>query len=124
MLAMDPSRIHRDERGFFWLFGGYPKPNERRGDVTIVHIRGELEHHKGWGESYEGILEKLREATSGQDAVDAHERQHRWDDGYEPLAATPPKRVLACIDSPGGVVAGLNECHASIVEIIKANPDI
>lgn len=127
MLAMDPSRIHRGPAGFFWMMGSGLKPNERRGDVTIVHIRGELEHHQDrWGcsESYEGILERLQLAASGQDYAEAHEREHRYDEGYEPIAPMPPKRIVTMIDSPGGVVSGLNECHASIIKIVAANPEI
>lgn len=125
MLAMASTRLHQDRRGFFWMFGGSTLPNERKGDVTIVHIRGELEHHKiGWGESYEGILEKFRAAYTGQDAVDAHERAHRWDDDFAPLECAPPAAIVVCIDSPGGVVSGLNECVAELQRMRAEHPKI
>lgn len=126
MLAMDPSRIHRGPAGFFWLYGDGPKPNERRGEVAIVHVRGELEHHKDrWGcaESYEGIVEKFGAALSGEDATKAYElaaRQANYGDlpaDFQPLAKTPPKKLVLCIDSPGGVVAGLNETHATLLRM-------
>jgi ClpP class serine protease len=126
MLAMDPSRIHRGPHGFFWLFGEGPKPNERRGDVAIVHVRGELEHHKRdyeCAESYEGLVEKFAAALTGADAVRAHEaaaRQANYGglpDDYQPLDAIPPRKVLLCIDSPGGVVAGLNETQATLLRM-------
>jgi ClpP class serine protease len=126
MLAMDPAKIRRGPHGFFWLFGGGVKRSERvKDDVTVVHIRDELEHHdSGWGDSYEGILSRLKKAITGQDIADQHEREHRWDDDYKPIAATPPKTIIVCIDSPGGVVAGLNETVRSIRQMIKANPGV
>lgn len=120
MLAMDPSVIRSGPEGFFWLFGGGPAASEQRGDVAIVHVRDALEHHAdSWGDSYEGILQRVRDAMAGKIAVLQHERaqrQHRWEheheEGFEPLpdvVASPPAAVLLCIDSPGGVVSGLNE---------------
>ncbi len=117
MLAMDHRCLHTDtERGaMFWLMSDPPRPNERRGSVAIVHIRGELDHHLSWGgDSYEGILKRYQDAITGQDAADQYERQHRWDDDYQPCAVEPPSHVAFCIDSPGGVVAGLDECIKAI----------
>jgi ClpP class serine protease len=125
LLAMDPKKIHSGPQGFFWLFGGGDTPNERKGDITIVHIRGELEHHdEGYGTSYEGILKKLRSAITGQDASEEHERQHKYDEDYQPLDATPPKSIVIAIDSPGGVVSGLNETVKAIQKLRKENPQV
>ena len=112
--------------GFFWMFSDPPKANERVGDVAIVHVRGELEHHESpWGgESYEGIVAKVEAAVSGQDCVLAHEREHKWDDDYEPMAAAPPKTIITCIDSPGGVVAGLNACVDKLRSLRASHPEI
>ncbi len=136
MLAIDPSVLRRSDVGaFFWMFSDPPKPNERVGDTTVVYIRGELEHHAtAWGgESYEGLITKLKAAASGEDCRASYDRElqrRRWSEEnfdettVEPFEATPPKTIIACIDSPGGVVAGLNECVRSIQKIIKANPAI
>lgn len=120
MLAFHVPALHSGPQGFFWLFGGGTKANSRRDDVAIVHIRDGLEHHAGgWSDSYEAILERYQDALSGQDAVRAHERAHRWDDDYEPIEATPPSAVVFCIDSPGGAVSGLFEAVKSIKAIRK-----
>lgn len=90
-LAIDSTAIRRDEAGFFLMLGDAPAPeNETRGEVTIVKIRGALVQFKGeGGDSYEAILERAAEA----------------------FAADPkPTNVALDISSPGGVVAGLNEC--------------
>ena len=97
MLAIDASAIYKGVDGFFWLFGPSVTPSEMRGDVAIVHVRGALEHHEGGnGDSYEGILSRVREET-----------------------AKKPAAVILCIDSPGGVVAGLNETVAALKKLRK-----
>lgn len=119
-LALDPRCLHQDvERGaFFWLWGDPPKDNERCGSVVTVHVRGELDHHESYfGESYESILCRLQDAVAGNDVVEAYAREHRWDEDYQPAAAVPPSHIVMCIDSPGGVVAGLNECVRAIRKI-------
>lgn len=105
-LAMAGNRLHQDRKGFFWLMGGGPLDNERQGDVAIVHVRGELEHHAGYCESYEGIVAKMRAAYAGED-----------NEG-------PPARIVLCIDSPGGVVSGLNECVAELQRLRKEHAGI
>jgi capsid assembly protease len=95
MLAIDTSAIHRGADGFFWLTGPETPPNARHAlydDVAIVHVRGSLEHHLTPGaDSYEGLLTKLEAAMSES-----------------------PAGVILCIDSRGGVVAGLNETVSAI----------
>jgi ClpP class serine protease len=89
-LAIDPSVVRHDEAGFFILLGPPSPENETHGSVCIVHVRGALVHFKeGGGDSYESILERVKAG----------------------LEADPkPSAVLFRIESPGGVVAGLNEC--------------
>lgn len=127
-VAILPSLMHQDRRGFFWLFGGGSLPNERRGpagEVAVVHVRGELEHHAtSWGESYEGIRARMADAFSGQDAADAHEQAHRWDDDFQPMSASPPKAIVMVIDSPGGVVSGLNETVKALQKLRDEHPKI
>ena len=120
LLAIDERCLHIERDSMFWFFGESSLPNERQGSVAIVHIRGELDHHKSWcGESYEAIVERYKAATTGQDAVDRHAQEHRWDDSYKPIEATVPSCVVLCIDSPGGVVSGLNETVRAIQSIRK-----
>ena len=128
---MDPSRLPRGPQGFFWLFGPGVTPNERREDVAIVHVRGPLEHHDdSWGsDSYESILSRVGDAMSGADAARAYtaqQHEHGWrhqhEDDYEPLPdreRTPPAAVLLCLDSPGGVVSGLNETVKALRKIAR-----
>ena len=103
MLAIDPGAVHRGADGFFWMMGPQTPPNARHAlypDVAIVHVRGVLEHHITEGaDSYEGIVTKLAAAKGGTDSEEPKE---------------PPAAVLACIDSRGGVVAGLFQCVADI----------
>ena len=111
MLAMDPGHIRAGAEGMFWLFGGGATPNERHGQVAVVHVRDALDHHaSSYDDNYESILKRVEAAMSGADAVEAHDREHRHDEDYQPLEASPPSAVVLCIDSPGGVVSGLNEC--------------
>jgi ClpP class serine protease len=134
MLALSPGALHTDGStgAVFWMLGSGIKPNERRGDTALVYIRGELEHHADtWGsaESYEGIVQKVTAAATGQDVLDAHRvaylRDHYGDAAdYVAPRGEPPKRVVACIDSPGGVVSGLNECVAAIQRLVAAHPEV
>jgi ClpP class serine protease len=87
-LAISADAIRRDADGFFVMSGGSPPPNDARGTVAIVNVRGALQHWAcEWGDSYEGLVARVAEAL-----------------------ASYPSSVLLRIDSPGGVVAGLNEC--------------
>lgn len=102
-VAVGPGTVRRDADGFYWLVGE-PTPQSMRhplyGDVAVVHVRGSLEHHLTAGaDSYEGILDKLEKAKAGLD-------------GDEPKE--PPSAVIQCIDSRGGVVAGLNQSVATM----------
>ena len=122
MLAMKETSLHQGTQSFFWMMGNGSKPNERIGDVAIVHVRGELEHHAdAWGgcESYEGILDRMSAAITGECAPEAS-------DGAEVVETEndPPSTVIMCIDSPGGVVSGLNETVKAIQKLRAANPDV
>lgn len=130
MLAIKESALNYDaeRKAFFWLMGPGSKPNERRGDVAIVHIRGELDHHEGYGENYEGITKRFTCALTGQDVCDQHKadwmrKNHIYegmdDSEYESIDAIPPSAVVVCIDSPGGVVSGLNECVKTLINLKK-----
>ena len=117
-LAIDSRYMQRGPQAFFWLFGPSVKQNERVGNVAIVHVRGPLEHHDdSWGENYEGLLRRFQDALSGEDSrktiIEKHRIAKMWGDDPPdediPESATPPAAVVLCIDSPGGVVSGLNE---------------
>lgn len=77
--------LHATPEAFWFSFGPGVKENSIDGGLAEVYIRGPLEHHdEGYGESYDCLTERVREAH----ASDAQE-------------------VALRIDSPGGVVAGL-----------------
>jgi ClpP class serine protease len=104
LLAMSQNALHQGPGAFFWLQCGGAIPSERRGDVAIVHVRDALEHHESPdSDSYESILKRVRLAMSGEDA-----EPHDEDESLA-FEAKPPSVVILCIDSPGGVVSGLNE---------------
>ena len=87
-LAIDPSAIRRDQDGLFIVLGDAPPPNTAHGSVVIVHVRGALTQFDGdGGDSYQSIVERVAEAIKEK-----------------------PSAVILSISSPGGLVAGLNEC--------------
>ena len=89
-MAISADAIRRDADGFFVVTGGPPPGNEQRGTVAIVNVRGALQHWSSpFGDSYEAIEARVGAALS---------------------ADPPPSSVLLRLDSPGGVVSGLNEC--------------
>jgi signal peptide peptidase SppA len=98
-LAIDPTAIRHDAEGFFILLGSAPRENKQVGTVCIVHVRGALMHYKGeGGDSYEAILERV---------------------GLAVAADPKPTAVVFRIESPGGVVAGLNECVTKLQRMSK-----
>jgi len=69
------------------LHGDVSPPNETIGDVAVVHVRGPLEHHAcGHSDSYEALRARFGEAL-----------------------ASGASAIVLRIDSPGGLVSGLNE---------------
>lgn len=119
LLAVDPSIVEQEgPRAFFWLFGPPVFHNERVGSndqIAVVRINGPLDHHSDcWSDNYDDILCRVSDAMTGQDVVDAHAAEHRYERGYKPLQAKPPTHVVLCLDSPGGVVAGLHQAVAKI----------
>jgi ClpP class serine protease len=89
-LAVSASAIRRDSDGFFLVLSGESPPNEQRGTVAIVNVRGALQQFASpFGDSYEAICGRVAEAMSADPA---------------------PSVVMLRIASPGGLVAGLNEC--------------
>ena len=108
VLAIDPAAIRRDADGLFWIIGDGTPGNSRHHlypDVAIIHVRGSLEHHITPGtDSYEGILDKIDDAMGGKDSDEPRD---------------PPSAVIMCIDSRGGVVAGLNSTIAAIRQLRK-----
>jgi ClpP class serine protease len=93
-MAIGAGSIRRDADGFFVLLGGPPPENELRGTVAIVNVRGALQHWSSpFGDSYEGITARVGSA----------------------IATDPkPTTIALRIDSPGGLVSGLNECARRI----------
>lgn len=97
-LALDPKCIHQGPEGSFWVTGASIQENTYDGDVGIVYIRGPLEHHDDESsDNYDSILERVEAAFLCEQA----------------------RTVVLAIDSPGGVVSGLNETVASISRLQK-----
>ena len=111
LLAMDAGAIHRGADGFFFMVGPSATASARHSlydDVAIVHVRGSLEHHADSGcDNYESILSRVAAAMSGADSCE---------EGGDMVA---PSAVILCIDSKGGVVAGLNETVSSLQKMRK-----
>lgn len=98
-LAILSEMIHSDHRAQWWdCLGGTPA-NEKCGTVAVVHIRGSLDHHAGYCDSYEAILSRADEAFAGV-SLNAL---------GEVVETGEPTAVVLRIDSPGGVCSGLNE---------------
>lgn len=67
------------------------------GDAAVVTIEGPLTHHaEWWWDSYDAILVRVKSA-----------------------AASPAKRVILKIDSPGGDVSGCFETATAIRDVVK-----
>jgi ClpP class serine protease len=99
-LAIKPDAVQRDEFGLFISLGPPPAENERRGTVAIVCVRGALSHYASpCGDSYEAIVCRVKAALE---------------------CDPPPTAVLFRIESPGGVVAGLNEAVFKLQKMSKA----
>lgn len=95
LLAIRPDIVQEDRGAFFWLFAPPVPENERIGNVAVVRVNGPLEYHQcAESDSYEAICGRVQEAISGTC-------------GDEDLG--PPACVILKIDSPGGVVAGLEQ---------------
>jgi signal peptide peptidase SppA len=93
VLAIDANYLRQSQTSegpgaFFWLFAAPIKATEYREDgVAVIHVRGPLEHHEDpCSDSYDDILCRAEEAFACEEA----------------------RAVVLCLDSPGGVVAGLN----------------
>lgn len=79
---------------FFFMFDAPdadPVKMTLGGSVAIVTIRGPLEHHTGWCDSYDDIKSRIREAMKSD-----------------------AQTVILQFDSPGGVVDGLADTARSI----------
>ena len=99
-LAIDPKSIQRDDAGFFLMLGPTVADNERHGSVAVVHIRGALAHYaEDGGDSYEAIEKRVRDA----------------------LAEGQTSALVLRIESPGGVVSGLNETTQALKALSKSS---
>ena len=63
-----------------------PPPNEIRGELGILWIRGPIDHHLSFGDSYERICEAFHDLNDNPEV----------------------KAIAMIVDSPGGLVSGLN----------------
>lgn len=117
LFAIDPKYLQQTERGaFFWMFGSPVQRNETFGDVAVVHVRDVLDHHEGWGDSYDALVLRIQAALDGDEDCKRWDQMAEWY-GVEEMTAKkgarpepkPAKTIVLAIDSPGGVVSGLNQ---------------
>lgn len=120
-LAILPEAVHCGPSAMWFDYYNPVPRNARVGetnDIAVVSIRGALDHYSGWCDSYESILERVRMALTGEDVVELARRRSYWAEEGSPESvvpeASPPSHVVLRIDSPGGVVAGLNEAVFAI----------
>ena len=95
-LAIAPGYTHSLGADMWWDFVPGAPANESEAGVTVVHVRGVLDHHEGWGDSYDALLKRWGEACEGGGGT-----------------------IVLRVDSPGGVVSGLNECSRELRQIAK-----
>lgn len=114
LFAIDPKYLQQTERGaFFWMFGSAVQNNDMHGGVAVVHVRDVLDHHEGWGDSYDAIVKRIQAALDGDSACKEWDAMAEWR-GIDNMAKerpqpTPAKKIVLALDSPGGVVSGLNQ---------------
>jgi ClpP class serine protease len=101
ILALKIDALRHDGKAIWWDNSQDVPQNETVGCAEVVSIRGSLEHHKTHGcDSYEGIYERTCKAFEGC----------KWDpEACDYVEGDAPDYVILRIDSPGGVVSGLNE---------------
>ena len=91
--------LQSSPQAMWFCFGPPVKENEIANGVAQVFVRGPLEHHdEGWGDSYDALTARVRAAH-----------------------ASEAREVVLRVDSPGGVVAGLNQCVAELVDVRKSS---
>jgi signal peptide peptidase SppA len=98
LLAIAPGYVHQLGADMWWDNGPPVPANETIGPVTVVCVRGVLDHHtcNGGGDSYDDLIKRITDACDG-------------DSRY----------IVLRVDSPGGVVSGLNECSDEIRRCAK-----
>jgi signal peptide peptidase SppA len=90
--------LQSSPEAMWFSFGPPVKETEIDRGVAQVFVRGPLEHHdEGCGDSYEALLCRVQAALTSE-----------------------AQAVALRIDSPGGVVSGLNQCVAGIRAAQKA----
>lgn len=93
LLAVHPDHIRREPGAMWWDSGIEVPPNEQIGTVCVVHVRGALEHHHCRdADSYDDIRTRVHDAMCNEES----------------------RAVVLCLDTPGGVVSGLNETVAAL----------
>lgn len=113
LLAIMPEALHGKPGAMYWDSYVSVPYNATVGTVAVVSIRGSLDHHPGWGcDSYEAIVRRAKMAFAGEDDRPRYMRENYDEHGerVEPAPPSPPSAVVLRIDSPGGLVSGLNEC--------------
>ena len=101
-LAILPEAVHSERGAAWWDCLSSVPDNERCGTITVVHVRGSLDHHPSVGcDSYDAIVDRVKSAMVGDDND------------------LPPRAIVLRIDSPGGAVSGLNETVFALRRLAK-----
>lgn len=112
LLAIRPDFVQEDRGAFFWLFPPPTKKTERIGNIAVVSINGPLEYHEDpCSDSYDSIVCRVTDAMNGGTDGDDDEDDQ----------ACPPACVVLRIDSPGGVVAGLEQTVDKLRALSKSS---
>jgi ClpP class serine protease len=96
----DKLGLHSAPGAMFWMMAPPPPPSEDIDGVYVIHVRGAIEHHAD------------TMCIDGEDVhlIESYDRiREEAAKGFESSRA-----VVLSIDSPGGVVSGLNECVADL----------
>lgn len=99
MWALDPREIRADDDSIFILFSPEAPENEYVDGVACVHVRGPLDHHAGFGDNYDAIRRRAKEAFACEDV----------------------HTVVFKLDSPGGAVSGLIDTVRAIRGMSEAS---
>ncbi len=78
---------------------GEPLPSSIiEGGISVLDLRGPIEHHSGWyWNNYEDLTREIEKSSACKDV----------------------RKTILRVDSPGGVAAGMPEAHAEIRRIVK-----
>ena len=102
----DKRGIHSAPGAMFWGMAPPPPPNDEIDGVVVVNVRGAIEHHADTIALGDGSIFHL---------VESYDRIREC----AAMGFESGRAVVFRIDSPGGVVSGLNECVRDLQRMRK-----